>query len=207
MNETKVEQAGVTAKITGETEPQRLRMVPPESKRGVMGAASENFANLPSRALSIIDHLNRELNRKTAAGTRIPDDATVFSTGDFVRVKGELFRVKNLDPKRIVLESAKEPWSEPATLKRISFVTSMTGQMTDVHLGVFVRDDEPDPTETDRYDVDQRLTVDGTEYVVTGKALILAPLPPPQPEADEKPQATAQGDPADHSTAEPSTSP
>lgn len=201
----KVEQMGVAAKITGGLEPP-TRLVPKESKRGAMNALSPKLLDLPSRALSHIDHLNRELNRKTKAGTSIPDDATVFSTGDFVRVKGELFRIKSLDAKRLVLESAKEPLRGLATLKRISFVTSMTGQMTDVHLGVFVRGDEPDAMETDRYDVDQRLTVEGREYVVTGKALILAPMPPPLPEADEKPQATAPGAPEDHSTAEPSTS-
>lgn len=183
----KIEQAGVTATITG-------GLVPPEArsaKRRRLGKMAAEIAGWPSRALSHIDHLNRELNRKTAAGTAIPDDAAIFSTGEIVRVKGEPFRVKSLDPKRLVLEGVREPQAERPTPSVSTWTSEVGGSPTTATLLVFLgANEEPVTSEVDRYDEGQRVTIEGTEYVVTGKVLVLAPV------LDESAQLTEPSSPA-----------
>lgn len=154
--------------------PEQKRLVPPQSKRGVMGAASEKFLGAPSRALSVIDHLNRELNRR-ARGHGIPDDAALFSTGDIVRVKGEAFRIKALDPKRLVLEGVKEPSVERPKPSVSTWTSELDGSPITATLLAFL-DTEGNPvtSEVDRYDEGQLLTVEGVEYVVMGRVLVLA---------------------------------
>lgn len=173
-----IKQAGVTAKITGGV-PQPTRIVPPKSKRGAMNALSPNLVDLPSRALS---HLDRELNRRTSAGTAIPDGAALFTTGEVVLVKGEAFRVKSLDPKRLVLEGVKAPAREPPIPFTSTWTSELDGSPITATMMAFLdQNGEPVTSEVDRYDVGQRLTLSGTEYVVTGRVLVLAPVESEQP--------------------------
>ena len=154
--------------------PEQKRLIPKQSKRGVMGAASEKFIGAPSRALSVIDHLNRELNRR-ARGHSIPDDAALFSTGDIVRVKGEALRIKALDPKRLVLESVKEPPGERPKPSVSMWTSELDGSPITATLLAFLdTDGNPVTSEVDRYDEGHLLTVEGTEYVVIGRVLVLA---------------------------------
>lgn len=125
-------------------------------------------------------HLVDMLNRKTERGQSIPDDASIYTTGETVMVKGEPFRIASVDTKRLVLKvlkSEKEPrpWLDVRAFET-EYETVFIGAFFRTK-GVFGEETHVhDQSETDRFDLDQRLTHEGREYVVTGKALILAPV-------------------------------
>lgn len=131
-------------------------------------------------------HFLEMLNRRHSTGHTIPDQASIYTTGEIVMVKREPFKITGVSKQGLVLRGVKgddayQPRAEAMTL--LDAAQLIGGTMV-----VFYREEEPDPSQIDRWEPGQQLTVAGREYIVTGKALIVVPMAT----APETPQPPGQ---------------